>query len=353
MPSQLMPGAANWIARGNRNMLGGPPRATHHITWDELHEDGTRLITLDQVSRYLVNVGYEPHVVIDPFTGEIRQLLEAESSGYALQNKGVQTNRRGTVNLQVEWFFTPGTVYKGKRYDSLIDTPMLGLPEFLAWCDSWGIPRVAPLAPKDRNQTVWAGVAGHYGHFNAPLNDHTDPIVSIRSILDMAELPATPTLPEEDELFSPAPSGTVHIVALHSQLLLTTTGGENGDRVIQAAANGSLNQRWQQVGHADGTVSLVNQANELALDRPDGADSAGTVLQVWQALYNDNQRWTIEHSGPFRRIWVQLPGDVGTNRCVDVAGGTPNEGDLAVLWYGKGPEGGAWTNQMFIFVPVR
>lgn len=177
-------------ARANRNMLGGPPKATHHITADALHDDGKRVITLAGVSNYLVNKGYEPHVVIDPFTGATFQLLDALSSGYALENNGIATNRQGSVNLQVEWFFTPGTVWNGKRYAQLTDTPMLGLSDFLPWCDSWGIPRIAPLRPGDRNQYTWRDVAGHFGHFNAPLNSHVDPIVDVADIL--LKVPATP-----------------------------------------------------------------------------------------------------------------------------------------------------------------
>lgn len=209
--SQLLAGAVYMARRWSLNMVGGPPKATHHITADQLASDGSRLISLDGVSRYLLDVGYEPHVVIDPFTGEMRQLLEASSSGWALEHPegGPQTNRQGVVNLQVEWFFTPGTLWEGRRYATLTDTPMLGLGAFLVWCDSWGVPRTAPLAPGDRNATRWAQ-GGHFGHYNAPLNSHVDPIVPIAAILGHTTPPARKDLPmdftyialDEDWVFS-------------------------------------------------------------------------------------------------------------------------------------------------------
>lgn len=346
MPTELMPTAENWIRRGNSNMVGGPSRATHHITWDVLHSNGTRAATLEGVSNYLLSVGYEPHLVIDPFTGETIQLLEATSSGFALENRGVQTNRRGEVNIQIEWFFTPGTVYDGVRYDRLTDTPMRGLAELMAWCDSWGIPRVAPLGPKERDSEVWARQGGHYGHFNAPLNVHSDPIVSIQSILDLAEsaAPPQPDIEKEDQLFSQSPIESIHIVASHSMLVLTSIGDTHGAGVVQQKANGSLNQRWQVYGHEDGTVSFVNRAGDLALDRPDYATNAGLTLQVARCEFNDAQKWSYVSVGNTRRIWAP-----GTNRCIDMRGNTKSVGDAAQLWYGKSTD---VDNQFFYWVPT-
>lgn len=197
-----MAGAVYIGNRHNNNMAGGPPMATHHITADTLHGDGTRAATLDGVSQYLINMGYEPHVVIDPFTGLARQLLSPLDSGYALEHPAGQpeTNRQGDVNIQVEWLFTPGTVYNGRRYAQLADTPMLGLDAFLAWCDSWGVSRAGPyMAPGDRDPGRWRA-GGHRGHYNAPANSHVDPISPIPAILEKASKPTPPTPPERKRM---------------------------------------------------------------------------------------------------------------------------------------------------------
>lgn len=164
--------------------------------------------------------------------------------------------------------------------------------------------------------------------------------------------PPAPTGPKEDELFSDSPIECVHLVAAHSQLLLTSTGDTHGSKVVQAKANGSLNQRWQLVGHEDGTVSLVNRAGDLALDRPDYRLDPGLTLQVARTEYNNAQRWRPEQLAFVYRIWAPGPNNEGTNICIDVANNSRNEGDLAMLWVGK-PQSEDWANQFFIFARSR
>lgn len=163
---------------------------------------------------------------------------------------------------------------------------------------------------------------------------------------------SAPTGPEEDELFSDSPIDCYHLMAAHSQLLLTSTGDTHGCKVVQAKANGSLNQRWQLVGHQDGTISLVNRAGGLALDRPDGTTAPNTVLQVAGTEYNAAQRWRREQVSFVSRLWAVGPNGEGTNRLVDVAGNTRNEGDLAMLWVAKS-DVTDWANQFFAFVRTR
>lgn len=234
-------GAENRQRYGGLGMDGGPPRVVHHITYDSLRSSlagdepavaseryadgsvslaegvsscipgldewvtaqtgqsvrGERIITLDGVTNYLLDKHYVPHAVIDPFDGRMICCLPANEGGFALKSG----NRTGDVCYQIEWFFTPGTNYGGVVYDQLYDTPMGGLAEVMDLADSWGIPRVAPLSPGDRNSGVWANVAGHYGHFNVPGNDHSDPVCSIQSILDHAvSQPDQPDPPALEDL---------------------------------------------------------------------------------------------------------------------------------------------------------
>jgi hypothetical protein len=161
-------------------MAGGPPRMVHHITWDALDRYG-RQPKFDNVRNYLVNAGYEPTLMICPFTGRIVQFLPANRAAYALANKsgGVETNRMGKVNIQVEWFFTPGCVVDGRKHTDLTETPMRGLDAVMALADSWGIPAVWPAGvPNWRSQrsaNTWRTRTGHFGHSQVVENSHTDP----------------------------------------------------------------------------------------------------------------------------------------------------------------------------------
>lgn len=164
-------------------MVGGPARAVEHITWDVLHPDGSRVATMEGLANYLESKGFAPTVMIDPFVGisSAIQFYYADEGSSALVNAagGTETNNEGSVCIQCEWFFTPGTVYEGKTYATLADTPMKGLAEYLEWCESWGVPSVWPMGEPDwkseRDTKVWQTKAGHYGHSQVPENDHTDP----------------------------------------------------------------------------------------------------------------------------------------------------------------------------------
>lgn len=161
-------------------------------------------------------------------------------------------------------------------------------------------------------------------------------------------LPAvTPGRSEEDQMFSSSPVRTVHIIASHSGLLLTSSGEHHGAGVIQRRADGSLNQRWEVWGHDDGTVSLVNRAGGLALDRPDYNTDAGTLLQVARTEHNAAQRWALDEFKPkLARLWAP-----GTNRCVDVRMRSVEEGAGAQLWYGLADEDDP-RHQQFLFAPT-
>lgn len=187
-------------------LAGGPPRLVHHITWDALGPKGQRPPFMN-VAKYLVGMGYEPTVMIDPILGTAVQFLPFNRSAYALQNKrgGVETNRMGDACIQVEWFFTPGCVVNGVKYMTLLDTPMLGLPALLDVAKEYGIPAVWPAGvPRSigasRSSTTWKEKAGHYGHCHVPENTHTDPGPMSLHI----EKSTTPTESKEDDIVATA-----------------------------------------------------------------------------------------------------------------------------------------------------
>jgi hypothetical protein len=156
-----------------------------------------------------------------------------------------------------------------------------------------------------------------------------------------------PTPSKEDQLFSTSPIHTVHIIASHSGLLLTSDDDKHGAGVTQQRANGSLNQRWEVWGHDDATVSLVNRAGGFALDRPDYSTEAGTLLQVARTEHNAAQRWSLDQfrSAMFR-IWTP-----GTNRCVDVRMRSMDPGAGAQLWVGLADKDDP-RHQQFMFAPT-
>jgi len=159
-------------------MSGGPARATHHITsnskdWTFTNEYG-----------WFTGGGADvaPHILADPFTGQIAQFFPADSRSLSLQNDGaVRTNRTGKYNIQIEWVFTAGETVNGKVYHTLAETPMKPLPQIMAWLRSLGIPDVWPggeptgFTRDTVSELIWQGKGGHYGHNQVPGNSHVDP----------------------------------------------------------------------------------------------------------------------------------------------------------------------------------
>ncbi|MFD0531926.1 hypothetical protein ACFQ1I_43840 [Kitasatospora arboriphila] len=95
------------------------------------------------------------------------------------RRRGVETNRKGDVCVQIESLFFPYCRVGGKVYPTLADAPCTGLDRIVPWLRSWGVPDVWPMGPPtwsaNRSATVWDTRSGHYGHSQVPENDHTDP----------------------------------------------------------------------------------------------------------------------------------------------------------------------------------
>lgn len=187
-------------AHAGGTLIAGPERTTWHITWDRLDPRPT----FDNVRDYLVRENFEPTLLWDPETGRVAQFLAADRSAYAVRNLagGVETNRLGDVHVQIEVYFSPG--YKNRAL--FTDGPLVGLDKIMAWLDQLGVPRVAvgDWSNPTRDVTRWKTTAGHYGHFEVPENDHSDPIAGTNIALILAAgvpvPPPVPTPEPEDDM---------------------------------------------------------------------------------------------------------------------------------------------------------
>lgn len=151
-----------------------------------------------------------------------------------------------------------------------------------------------------------------------------------------ADAASTPT---EDQVFSTSPANTFHLIASHSGLLLEAggVGNSNGAAVCQSPSDGGLDQRWQEVGHADGSVSFVNRYGK-ALDVPNGDAQPGAALRIWDANYSAAQRFSPKGTGIADMLVHAASGLV-----VDIAYLSLDAGAPAVLWHPT-----AAGNQVFV-----
>lgn len=178
MTDLWMPGATRHSLGNTGAMTGGPARAVWHITSNA--KDWTFNNELSYFAGSGANVA--PHLLYDPFTGEVAQFFPADSRSLSLQNAGtVRTNRTGKYCVQIECVFTAGETVGGKKYATVRDTPCKGLDGIVAWLRSLGIPDAWPggaptaFARDTVSLDTWLKLGGHYGHSQIPGNSHLDP----------------------------------------------------------------------------------------------------------------------------------------------------------------------------------
>lgn len=231
MADLWLPGAIKRNIGNTGSMDGGPSRVTHHAT------SNTNDWTFKNESNYFADGGrgVAPHIVADPFTGQIAQYFPADSRALALQNAvdsegdSVRTNRSGKYNIQIEWVFTKGEVVAGKKYNNLADTPMKPWPTIRAWLKSLGIAETFPGgAPtgwiRDTvSLSTWATKGGHYTHAQVPGNSHVDP-GPLGNLFNGTVTPKPPVKPPTYEPFPGATWFTVGrkspiVTAMHNRLV--------------------------------------------------------------------------------------------------------------------------------------
>ena len=173
-----MPGASKHSVGNTGTMNGGPSRVVWHTT-----SNTSDHVFANELGWFTGGgAGVAPHLLYDPFTGEIAQMFPADSRSLSLENDGtIKTNRTGTYCIQIEIVFTAGETVNGKKYATVADTPCKNLDKILAWLKSLGIAETWPggtpkgLARQSVSLDTWLNKGGHYGHCHVPGNSHVDP----------------------------------------------------------------------------------------------------------------------------------------------------------------------------------
>jgi len=178
-----MPGARRIRAETDGGQLGGgAPR----VVWLTLGAD-PRVISVCSAAQRLNQENRPPHLVWDPLTGDIAQLLPIVRAGCALgtpehleyapdrlPHRQAGVNREGRLCVQI------GVL--GSAREPFTSYQMVGLGEILSWLDSWQIPRRWPAgqpapyrrATRPRSRALWA-LGGHFGASQVPDCDSVGP----------------------------------------------------------------------------------------------------------------------------------------------------------------------------------
>jgi hypothetical protein len=177
-------------------MQGGAPR----VVWLTL-DTAPHVVSVISAAQRLIEQGRPCHLVWDPVTGSIAQLLPAVRAARALgtpehiqycgpsavQDYNATVNREGRFCLQIcvlSWSREPFT-----------SSPMTRLGDILGWLDSWQVPRQWPAgqpasfrqADRLRSRALWAR-GGHFGASQVPDCTSTGP-----GSIDIDQLTGTST----------------------------------------------------------------------------------------------------------------------------------------------------------------
>jgi hypothetical protein len=163
-------------------LQGGAPR----VVWVTLGVNPGTLSVISAAQQ--LSLENRPcHLVWDPLTGDLAQLLPVVRAGCVLgtpeclkdaprclARRAARINRQGRLCVQI--------AVLGSERKPFTNYPMVRLQDILGWLDSWQIPRRWPAGPpapnreatRPRSQALWA-CGGHYGASQVPECDHVGP----------------------------------------------------------------------------------------------------------------------------------------------------------------------------------
>lgn len=163
-----MPGVARLrTTKRHAPLLGGAPRAVWTTT-----ETDPRIVSARSAAQSIAQSGRPAHLVWNPLSGEIVQLLPATVPAGELCDTAPETggdpSLHGRVCLQV--------AVVGLASRPFTDEPMLAAEAIVSWLDSWqvargwpcGTPGAAPGARDDPGSVRLWGHGGYYGHSQVP-----------------------------------------------------------------------------------------------------------------------------------------------------------------------------------------
>ncbi|MBR8744296.1 hypothetical protein [Nocardiopsis sp. MG754419] len=201
MAKAWMPGVERIDGGRDRTVAGvGAPRAVWTVTGSDPH-----VWSATDEARRLIHEGRTAHLVWNPVSGEIVQLLAAtRRAGMPLGGAGTEGHRRdpgdeGRVCVVV--------AVVGTEKEPFTGGPMVGRSAILDWLDSWEVSRRWPAGPPGRQGAEGAETAesarvwsrgGHFGHDQVPGATSTAPgRISPERVLSEGDGPTGPRAAEQ------------------------------------------------------------------------------------------------------------------------------------------------------------
>ncbi|MFB9838469.1 hypothetical protein [Actinoallomurus acaciae] len=206
MADAWLPGAVRLQSRHDGGSLrGGAPRAVWHTS-----EHDPLAISAHSAAQHLEQQGTNAHVVWNPFSGQIVQMVPATQAALLLPD-GIGREGRRCVQILVV----------GLAREPFTEGAMQGLGLIVDWLDTWQVPRRwpagPPLAPPEaysapQDRRSWAR-GGHFGVSQVPYAQGPAPgAIDIGRITGPAVPPEMPRITAGDVSL---PGGTENLPIAH------------------------------------------------------------------------------------------------------------------------------------------
>jgi cytochrome c len=136
------------------------------------------------------------------------------------------------------------------------------------------------------------------------------------------------------------------VAAVHSGKFVDVSGASTADgaQVVQWAATGGNNQKWQAVDAGSGTVYLKAVHSGRCLDVTNGSTAEGAFLQQLACTNGNQQKFQVTATATSGVYTVK---SVASGLCIDVNGGATTDGARLLQWSCHGG-----TNQQWRFTAV-
>jgi hypothetical protein len=175
-----------WAETDGGPLIGGAPR----VVWLTL---GTApgAVSVQSAAQRLIGECRPCHLVWDPVTGDIAQLISVLRAGRALGAADHLDWAPGRVRVHAENVNAEGRVcvqigVLGHPGEPFTASTLVGIEAIVSWLDSWGVSRRWPAGPPDgygidlpdiadpRGRAAWAR-GGHFGASQVPGCDNAGP----------------------------------------------------------------------------------------------------------------------------------------------------------------------------------
>jgi hypothetical protein len=238
-----MPGARRIRAQTDGGPLkGGAPR----VVWQALGAN-PRLISACSAAQRLDQEGRPPHLVWNPTSGDIIQLIPILRAGCSLGGPERLDYERDAVPQPLPPVNTEGRLcvqigVVAWPWEPFTASPMNDVEAILGWLDAWRVPRRWPAgrpAPSmlaregTRSRAVWA-LGGHYGASQVPGCEAVGPGDIDIDLLTGPEVTRRPAVPRQHGETVPRQRGKTPAAASRAALETVLAPGIRADAAAAA-----------------------------------------------------------------------------------------------------------------------